>query len=70
MAVLYPAGPANCEHCAEQFTRPEDAGTPIGASDRWIAFHALAESATLVKHNIRECQCVGGLKLEDWVAPD
>ena len=29
VAVLYPAGPAICEHYAEQFTRLKDAGTPI-----------------------------------------
>jgi tRNA(fMet)-specific endonuclease VapC len=33
VAVLYPAGPAICEHYAEQFTRLKDAGTPIGAND-------------------------------------
>jgi len=34
--VLYPEGPAICEHYAEQFTRLKDAGTPIGANDLWI----------------------------------
>ena len=70
MAVLYPAGPAICEHYAEQFTRLKDAGTPIGANDLWIACHALAEGATLVTHNTREFQRVEGLRVEDWVAPD
>ena len=69
VAVLYPEGPAICEHYAEQFTRLKDAGTPIGANDLWIACHALAESATLVTHNTREFQRVGGLRVEDWVAP-
>lgn len=36
VAVLYPEGPAICEHYAEQFTRLKDAGTPIGANDLWI----------------------------------
>lgn len=70
VAVLYPAGPAICEHYAEQFTRLKDAGIPIGANDLWIACHALAESATLVTHNTREFQRVEGLRVEDWVAPD
>ena len=69
MAVLYPAGPANCEHCPEQFTRPKDAGTPIGANDLWSACHALAENATLVMHKTRDFQRVEGLRVEDWVAP-
>ena len=68
-AVLYPAGPAICQHYAEQATRLKDAGTPIGANDLWIACHALAEGATLVTHNTREFQRVQGLSLEDWVAP-
>ena len=69
VAVLYPAGPAICQHYAEQATRLKDAGTPIGANDLWIACHALAEGATLVTHNTREFQRVQGLSLEDWVAP-
>jgi tRNA(fMet)-specific endonuclease VapC len=67
--VLYPAGPAICQHYAQQATRLKDAGTPIGANDLWIACHALAEGATLVTHNTREFQRVQGLSLEDWVAP-
>jgi len=47
----------------------ETRGTPIGANDLWIACHALAESATLVTHNTSEFLRVGGLKVEDWVAP-
>lgn len=67
--VLYPTGPAICQHYAQQATRLKDAGTPIGANDLWIACHALAEGATLVTHNTREFQRVQGLSLEDWVAP-
>ena len=67
--VLYPTGPATCQHYAEQATRLKDAGTPIGANDLWIACHALAEGATLVTHNTREFLRVQGLSLEDWVAP-
>ncbi|MCK6435110.1 MAG: PIN domain-containing protein, partial [Aquabacterium sp.] len=32
VTVLYPGGPAICQHYAEQFTRLKDAGTPIGAN--------------------------------------
>ena len=70
VAVLYPKGPAICAHYAEQFTRLKNAGTLIGANDLWIACHALTESATLVTHNTRGFQSVGGLRVEDWVAPD
>jgi tRNA(fMet)-specific endonuclease VapC len=66
VAVLYPAGPTICQRYAEQFTWLRDAGTPIGANDLWIACHALAESATLVTHNMRKFQRVKGLRLEDW----
>jgi tRNA(fMet)-specific endonuclease VapC len=65
--VLYPKAATICQHYAEQFTQLKDAGTPMGASDLWIACHALAEQATLVTHNTREFQRVKGLNLEDWV---
>ena len=67
VTVVYPNGPAICQHYAKQFTQLKDAGTPIGANDLWIACHALAEEATLVTHNTREFQRIEGLKLEDWV---
>jgi tRNA(fMet)-specific endonuclease VapC len=67
VAALYPTGAAICRHCAEQFTRLQDAGTPIGANDLWIACHALAEDANLVTHNAREFERVVGLRVEDWV---
>jgi tRNA(fMet)-specific endonuclease VapC len=47
-------------------TRLKGAGLPIGASELWIAYHALAEQATLVPHNIREFSRVSGLRLQDW----
>ena len=68
VVVLYPAGPAICQHYAQQSDRLKDAGTPIGANDLWIACHALAESATMVTHNTREFHRIDGLKVEDWVA--
>jgi len=45
----------------------EQAGTPIGANDLWIAAHARAEGLILVSNNIREFKRVPGLKLENWV---
>ena len=48
VTVIYPAGAAICRHYAEQSTRLKDAATPIGASDLWIAGHALAENAAPV----------------------
>ena len=64
--VLHRAGRALCEHCAQQFVRLKEAGTPIGANDLWIACHALAEDATLVTHNTRAFERVSGLRIEDW----
>jgi tRNA(fMet)-specific endonuclease VapC len=46
----------------------EQAGTPIGANDLWIAAHARAEGLILVSNNIREFKRVPGLKLKNWVA--
>jgi len=46
----------------------EQAGTPIGANDLWIAAHARAEGLILVSNNIREFERIPGLKLENWVA--
>jgi tRNA(fMet)-specific endonuclease VapC len=64
--VIYPNSSAICRAYAEQFMRLKEAGTPIGANDLWIACHALAEDATLVTHNTREFERVGGLRIEDW----
>lgn len=68
MSALYPAGPAICEHCAEQFMRLKVAGRPTGANDPWIPCHSLAECATLETHNTRGLQRAGGPKVEDWMA--
>lgn len=47
-------------------TRLERNGTPIGPNDLLIAATALAHSATLVTHNVREFNRVEGLRYEDW----
>jgi len=42
-------------------------GQTIGPLDTLIAGHALALDAILVTHNMRECERVEGLRVEDWV---
>ena len=44
-------------------------GTPIGPLDTLIAAHALALEAVLVTRNVREFRRVGGLRVENWLAP-
>ena len=46
----------------------EQAGTPIGDNDLWIAAHALDLGRTLVTNNLREFQRIPTLKLENWAA--
>lgn len=43
-------------------------GRLTGEVDAWIAAMALAHSATLVTHNIKDFQHIPGLRLEDWIA--
>jgi tRNA(fMet)-specific endonuclease VapC len=45
----------------------EFAGTPIGASDLWIAAQTLAEDALLITDNVREFSRVPGLRIENWL---
>lgn len=47
----------------------EQAGTPIGPNDTWIAAEALHHKLVLVTNNTREFERVPGLKLENWVLP-
>lgn len=44
----------------------ERKGKPIGPNDMLIAATAVANSAYLVTHNVREFKRVRGLKLIDW----
>lgn len=46
----------------------EQAGTPIGNNDLWIAAHALDLDIVLVTNNLREFQRIPDLKLENWAA--
>ena len=68
VTVLYPESSAICRHYAHQATALKRRGTPIGANDLWIACHALALEATLVRHNVSEFARVEGLCLEDWAS--
>jgi tRNA(fMet)-specific endonuclease VapC len=52
---------------AQQRTKLESSGTPIGANDLLIAAHALALGAILVTDNEREFSRVPGLKIENWL---
>lgn len=67
--VSYPSDQRICRHYAEQFARLKAAGTPIGANDLWIACHALADTATLVTHNLGEFERVAGLSVVTWIEP-
>ncbi|MCF1434387.1 PIN domain-containing protein [Agrobacterium vitis] len=54
-------------HYAEIRTTLEKQGTPIGATDLFIAAHALSLDMVLVTNNTREFARVSGLKLENWL---
>ena len=53
-------------HYARIRSELERTGTPIGASDLWIAAHALASGLILVSNNLREFGRVTGLAAENW----
>jgi tRNA(fMet)-specific endonuclease VapC len=55
-------------HYADIRAKLENAGTPIGSNDLFIAAHALALDATLVTASAREFCRVPGLKVENWAA--
>ncbi len=46
----------------------EQAGTPIGPNDTWIAAEAIYHQLVLVTDNTREFARVSGLLLENWMA--
>lgn len=45
----------------------EQAGTPIGPNDTWIAAEALHHKLVLVTDNVREFSRVPGLQVENWL---
>lgn len=52
---------------AQQRTKLEEQGMPIGANDLLIAAHALALGATLVTDNDKEFARIAGLHVENWL---
>lgn len=42
-------------------------GTPIGASDAWLAATAIARGLSIATANVREFERVPGLTVEKWV---
>lgn len=62
------------DRCAGHYGRVREdltrKGALIGANDLFIAATALAYGLTLVTHNLKEFQRVGGLQLEDWEIPE
>jgi tRNA(fMet)-specific endonuclease VapC len=60
--------PESAQYYGTIRARLEQAGTPIGAKDLWIAAHALAENLVLVTNNTREFKRVPDLIIENWVS--
>jgi tRNA(fMet)-specific endonuclease VapC len=58
------------QHYADIRATLEQAGTPIGNHDLFIAAHARSRSMTLVTNNTREFERVSGLRVEDWLGAD
>lgn len=57
---------AAAEHYGDIRARLQQAGTPIGNNDLWLAAHARAEGWILVSNNTHEFERVPGLCLENW----
>lgn len=55
------------KHYGEIRSHLEQAGTPIGNNDLWIAAHARELGITLVTNNLREFERVPSLAVENWV---
>lgn len=55
--------------CGPVRQRLSASGTPIEPLDTLIAAHALALEAVLVTCNVRKFRRVGGLRVENWLAP-
>ncbi|MFW5452909.1 PIN domain-containing protein [Thioalkalivibrio sulfidiphilus] len=66
--ALQPIDAEVARHYARIRAALEQAGTPIGANDYWIAAQALAQELILVSDNVREFSRVDGLKLQNWMA--
>ncbi|MGA1285032.1 MAG: type II toxin-antitoxin system VapC family toxin [Prochlorothrix sp.] len=64
--VSLPFDAAAAEIAAQVRVSLQRQGTPIGPYDLQIAAIALVHDLTLVTHNLREFERVGGLRCEDW----
>ncbi len=65
--LVLPLDSPTDEDYARTRTILEAAGRPIGATDLFIAAHAIRLDATLVTANLREFSRVPGLKVENWI---
>lgn len=66
---VLPFDDAAADAYARLRTELERRGALIGPYDMLIAGHALAVSAVLVTHNVREFSRVDGLDIDDWTRP-
>ncbi|ADC72036.1 PilT protein domain protein [Thioalkalivibrio sp. K90mix] len=66
VVTVLPFDRTTAEHAARIRAHLEQQGTPIGPMDTLIAATALANSVTLVTHNVTEFQRVPDLPLADW----
>jgi tRNA(fMet)-specific endonuclease VapC len=66
LVAVVPFGATEALAAARLRCELERGGRAIGPLDTLIAATALAQSATLVTHNIKEFSRVKGLKVEDW----
>jgi tRNA(fMet)-specific endonuclease VapC len=64
--VSMPFDDACALRCAKIRRGVDRVGTPIGPHDLQIAAIALEHNLTLVTHNTREFNRIGGLNLDDW----
>lgn len=64
--VVLPLDERADQHYAEIRATLEQAVTPIGSHDLFIAAHARSRGLTLVTHNLRKFRRVPGLRVDDW----
>ena len=66
VANVLPFGAAEAGIASQIKATLDQQGLPIGPFDLLIAATALANSGTLVTHNLKEFRRVPNLRLEDW----
>lgn len=65
--AILPYEQTEAVHFADIRWTLEQAGTPIGATDLFIAAHARSLDLTLVTRNIKEFERVPRLRVENWL---